>query len=162
MKLTTNTKEVNRFLGMCGFYSKYTPEFALIAEPLTNLTLRKVKFRWTDSCQQAFEKLKAKLMEALLLVRNDVSKPFVVTTDANDTQVGVVLSQARADGSDRAVGNFSKRLKLAETRYSVTDKQALAVVLTFRNFHHYLWGTRFTSVADHQPLTSIFKKDKIS
>ncbi len=42
--------------------------------------------------------------------------------------------------------------------YSATDKEALAIVLACRSFHHYLWGTLFTVVTDHQPLTSIFKR----
>ncbi len=37
-------------------------------------------------------------------------------------------------------------------------KEALVIVLACRNFHHYLWGTRFAVVTDHQPLTSIFKR----
>ncbi len=72
---------------------------------------------------------------------------------------GGVLSQAQAHGSNRAVSHFSKRLKPAEAKYSVADKEALVVMLTCRNFYHYLWGTRFTiTVTDHQPITSIFKK----
>ncbi len=97
-------------------------------------------------------------MRAPVLVRADIAKPFVLTTDASDTHVGGVLSQAQPDGSDRAIGYFSKKLKPAETRYSVTDKEALAVVLACRNFQHYLWGTKFTIVTDHQPLGSIFWK----
>ncbi len=85
MKPPSNIIEVRRFLGMCGFCCKHVPQFTLIAAPLTNLTRSKVKFKWTESCQQAFEKFKAKLMEAPVLVRDDVSKSFVVTTDASDT-----------------------------------------------------------------------------
>ncbi len=158
MKPPTNVKGIRRFLGMCGFYRKHVPNFAQIAAPLTNLTRNSVDFNWTDKCQQAFEDLKEKLVNAPILIRADITKPFVVTTDVNDTHVGGVLSQAQPDGSDRSIAYFSKRLKPAETRYSVTDKEALAVVLTCRNFQHYLWGTKFTIITDHQPLVSIFKK----
>ncbi len=109
MKPSANIKEVKRFLSMCGFYRKHVPRFALIAAPLTNLTHSKVESRWADSCHQAFEKLKARLMEATILVRADVSKQFVVTTYVSDTHVGAVLSQAQAYGSDWAVGYFPKR-----------------------------------------------------
>ncbi len=152
MKPPIYIKEGRRFLGMCSFYCKHVPQFALIATPLTNLTHSKVKFRRTNSCQQVFEKLKAILMDAPILVRADISKLFVVTTYASDTNIRGMLSQAQADTSDQAVGYFSK------TRYSVTDKEALAVVLICRNFHHYLWGSRFTTDTDHQPLTSIYRK----
>ncbi len=91
---------------MCDFYRKYVPNFAQIATPLTTLTRNSVDFTWTDKCQQAFEALKEKLMNAPILVQADITKPFAVTTDASDTHVGGVLSQAKPDGSDRAIGYF--------------------------------------------------------
>ncbi len=91
-------------------------------------------------------------------MRADIHKPFIITTDASDTHVSGVLSQLQADGSNLAIGYFSRKLKGVECRYSVTDKEALAVVLTCRHFNHFIRGSVFTIVTDHQPLTSIFKR----
>ena len=151
-------KEVRSYLGMCGFYRKHIPEFAKIAVPLYNLTKKNVDFIWTKECQTSFEALKTSLIQAPVLVRADVTKPFIVTTDASQTHVGGVLSQIQEDGSDRPIGYFSKKLKPPESRYSTTDREALAIILTCRHFHHYLWGTKFIIYTDHRPLTSIFKK----
>ena len=158
MKPPRRVKEVRRFLGMCGFYRKHINNFAKIATPLTNLTRAQAEFKWTPDCQQAFETLKQKLLHAPVLVRADLDKEFIITTDASNTHVGGVLSQIQNDGSSAAIGYFSRKLKSAETRYSVTDKEALGVVLTCRHFQHYLWNRRFTVITDHQPLVSIFKK----
>ncbi len=43
-------------------------------------------------------------------------------------------------------------------RYSTTDRETLAIVLAYRQFNHYLWGTKFVICTDHQPLVSIFKQ----
>ncbi len=43
-------------------------------------------------------------------------------------------------------------------QYATVDREALAVMLTCRQFHHYLRGTKFTIITDHQPLVSIFKR----
>ncbi len=137
---------------------KYIPKFAKIATPLTNLTKINVPFVWTDKCQEAFEKLKQCLTQASILIRVNISQLFVVTTDASKTHVGGILSQVQPDGTNKAIGYFSKKLKPTEVRYSTTDKEALAVVLICRNFHHYLWGANFTIFTDHQPFTSIFQK----
>ena len=158
MKAPTTVKQVRRFLGMVGFYRKHIPSFAKIAAPLTNLTKIKVGFSWTPTCQEAFECLKSHLVKAPILVKAQTDQPFLLTTDASDTHVGGVLSQIQPDGNNCPVGYFSKKLNPGETRYSVTDKEALAIVLACRNFHHYLWGTRFTVFTDHQPLTSVFKR----
>ncbi len=97
-------------------------------------------------------------MDAPVLVKAQVHQLFILTTDASDSHVGGVLSQIQPDGSNQPTGYFSKKLNPCETRYSATNKEALAVVLACRNFHHYLWGTRFTVITDHQPLTSVFKR----
>ncbi len=69
-------------------------------------------------------------MNAPILVKAQVDKPFILTTDASDAHVGGVLSQMQSDGTSRPVGYFSKKLNPCKTRYSVTDKEALAVVLS--------------------------------
>ena len=158
MQRPKRVKEVRRFLGMCGFYRKHIQNFAKIATPLTNLTRAHVEFRWTTECQQAFETLKEKLVEAPVLVRANLDKEFFITTDASNTHVGGVLSQIQDDGSNAAIGYFSRKLKSTENRYAATDKEALAVVLACRHFQHYLWNKKFTIITDHQPLVSIFKK----
>ncbi len=96
-------------------------------------------------------------MNAPILVKAQVNQPFFLTTDASNSHIGGVLSQIQSDGSNKPIGYFSNKLSPCESRYSATDKEALAVVLACRNFH-FLWGTRFTVITDHQPLTSIFKR----
>ncbi len=49
-------------------------------------------------------------------------------------------------------------MKPAESRYSTTDREALAIVLACRQFQHYLYGTKFTIRTDHQPIVSVFKQ----
>ncbi len=159
MRPPTKVKEVRRFLGMTGFYRKHIHNYAKIATPLTKLTRKTQTFKWTNQCQTAFETLKEYLSKAPILVRAQPHQPFILTTDAsNNTHVGGVLSQTQTDGETKPLGYFSKKLNSTENRYSATDKEALAVVLACRHFHHYLWGTKFTILTDHQPLTSIFKK----
>lgn len=157
MKAPTNVKETRRFLGMCGFYRKHVSNFAKIAVPLTNLLRMKESFAWTPECQSSFEQLKQLLMTAPVLIKADMTKPFHLFTDASLDHVGAVLMQ-ECDGRFKAVGYFSKKLKPVEQRYSATDREALAIVLACRRFHHFLWGTLFTIHTDHQPLVSVFKR----
>ena len=56
--IPTSLKELARFLGMAGYYRNFCLNFSWIAAPLTNLLSKKVKFVWTDDCQQAFDKVK--------------------------------------------------------------------------------------------------------
>ena len=79
----TTPKEVKQFLGLIGYYRKFVPKFADIARPLNALTRKDVDFEWTDVCQQSFELLKNKLLEAQILQYPDPNKPYVLLTDAS-------------------------------------------------------------------------------
>ncbi len=68
-------------------------------------------------------------MNPPILVKAQVNHPFLLTTDASKTLIGGVLSQIQSDGSNKPIGYFSKKLNPCESRYSATDKEALAVVL---------------------------------
>ncbi len=138
MKAPTTIKEVRRYVGMCGFYRKHATSFAKIAARFINLTRARTTFSWTEESQQAFEQLKACLMDSPVLVKAQVDQPFILTTDASNNHVGGVLSQIKPDGSNQPNGYFSKKLNPCETCYSAEDKEALAVVLACSNFHHYI------------------------
>ena len=158
MQSPSTVKGARRYLRMCSFYRKHIQNFAKLAAPLNNLTKKNTKFNWTEECQHSFTTLKQILSDAPVLVKADLTQLFIVTTDASNTHVGGVLSQIQTDVSNKPIGYFSKKLNPTESRYSATDREALGVVLTCRNFHHYLWGTKFSIFTDHQPLTSIFKR----
>ena len=158
MQPPSTVKGVRCHLGMCSFYRKHIQNFAKLAAPLNNLTKKETIFVWTEECQHSFTTLKQILSDAPVLVKADLTQPFIVTTDASNTHVGGVLSQIQPDGSNKPIDYFSKKLNATESRYSATDREALGVVLICRNFHHYLWGSKFSIFTDHQPLTSILKR----
>lgn len=57
----SSRRELKRFLGMVGYYRSFCKNFATVAVPLTNLLSPKIPFVWTESCQVAFDNLKALL-----------------------------------------------------------------------------------------------------
>ena len=43
------------FLCIAGYYRKFCNNFSVIAEPLTILLGKKVKYVWSDACQKSFD-----------------------------------------------------------------------------------------------------------
>ena len=78
-----------RFLGMAGYYRKFCKKFSGIAEPLTNLLKKSTKFKWNDKCQDAFDRLKAILKSAPVLLAPDFDKYFKLAVDASDVGMGL-------------------------------------------------------------------------
>lgn len=50
------------------------------------------------------------------------------------------------------MGFYARQLRGAEKRYSATELEGLAVLLTILHFSHYLYGRPFEVVTDHQAL----------
>ena len=59
---------------------------------------------------------------------------------------------------------FSRKLHPAETKYSIFDKELLAMYLAVRKFRYITEGRKFSIFTDHKPLTFLFNKvsDKCS
>lgn len=60
-------KDVQRFLGMAGWYHRLMPRFAERSAPLNALKHTDVQWAWTPECQAAFEDLKGVLISSLVL-----------------------------------------------------------------------------------------------
>ena len=106
---------------MASWYREFLSNFATVAEPLTKLTKKEIKFVWNEEQQLAFEQVKALLASAPLLQQPDFAVQFEIHTDASDTGLGAVLVQKVGD--DERVLKFASRvLTSAEKNYSVTER----------------------------------------
>ena len=146
-----NVKSVRQFLGLAGYYRRFIKDFARMAEPLTKLLQKNEAFHWSEDAESAFNKLKEALCTAPLLQPPDMSKPFLITTDASGYAIGGILSQGKI-GSDLPVAYTSRVLRGPELKYDVYEKEALAVIHAVRTFRPYVFGRKFTIITDHQPL----------
>ncbi|XP_041484226.1 uncharacterized protein LOC121430866 [Lytechinus variegatus] len=159
----TGRREILRFLGMCGFYRRFVPNFSSIAVPLTDLLKKGVRFVWSERCQQAFDCLKAILTRDPVLAAPDFSKPFKLAIDASDIGVGAVLFQADDNKVDKPVGYFSRKLNGYQRKYSTVEKETLGLVLAVQHFEVYVTsGVGDVQVyTDHNPLSFLDKfRDK--
>ena len=148
-----DAEKVKSFLGLCGYYRDFIPQFATIAKPLTELTSKSQDFVWNSECENAFRELKSRMVRAPVLAYPDFEKEFTLTTDASDVGLGAVLSQQFV-GRERVIAYGSRSLSKAERNYSTTEKETLAVVWATEHFSHYLLGAEeFLIRTDHDPLT---------
>ncbi|CAC5357962.1 Retrovirus-related Pol polyprotein from transposon 412 [Mytilus coruscus] len=130
--------------------------FAEIARPLHTLTEKHCTFGWTKECNEAFEKLQMTLIPAPILCYPDMTKQFILYTDASGFGIGAVLSQIH-EGKEVVVAYYSKSLSKAQRQYCVTRQELLALILSIKHFHHYLYGTHFKVRTDHGALTWLLR-----
>ncbi len=147
--------EVRGFLGLTGYYRDFVPHFTEMALPLTELSSVKKTFEWTGEAQLAFNNLQKAMASPQVLALPDWNRHFILATDASDRGIGGVLAQNDDQGRQRPILFVSRKLMPAETRYSTTEREALAVVTCVTKLRHYLLGRRFTLLTDHDALVHL-------
>ena len=152
----TSVTEVRSFLGLCNYYRRFVKDFAKIASPLNRLTKKSVPFLWDESCQHAFQEMKTRLCSPPILAYPDFSQPFHLQTDASQHAIGYILGQIIAN-KETVVSYGGRELNLAESRYSTTECEALAVVDGIKRYQPYLCGRKFYVHSDHGSLTWLMK-----
>ena len=125
-----------------------------MAVPLTDTTRKNAPgtVDWTSEREQAFQDIKKELSGEPVLISTDPEKLFILYTDASGIGIGAVLCQTGEDGQDQPVAFYSRRLKGAETRYTVTEQEYLVGVEVIRHFRVYLLEATFHVVTDHRSL----------
>nr|GFA36110.1 reverse transcriptase domain-containing protein [Tanacetum cinerariifolium] len=94
-------------------------------------------FIFSQECVDVFQTLKRKLTQASILIAPDWDMPFELMCDASDFAIGAVLGQ-RQDKHFRPIHYASKTMTEAESKYTTTEKEMLAVVYAFEKFRSYL------------------------
>ncbi|KAL1260069.1 hypothetical protein QQF64_007896 [Cirrhinus molitorella] len=82
------------------------------------------------------------------------SQRFLVQVDASATGIGAVFAQGSAE-EGRQVVYLSRKLLPRETRYSVVEKEGLAIKWFLDSLRYYLHGREFDLETDHRALTGI-------
>ena len=129
----TSVKGVRSFLGHAGFYRRFIKNFSQIARPLTELLAKDTPFLFSDTCVEAFNRLKQVLISAPIIQPPNWNLPFEIMCDASDFAVGAVLGQRR-DDKLHAIYYASKTLDAAQLNYATIEKELLAVVFAVEKF----------------------------
>ncbi|GKA91166.1 reverse transcriptase domain-containing protein [Tanacetum coccineum] len=125
----TTNKGVRSFLGHASFYRRFIQDISKIARPMTHLLEKDTPFIFSDECLASFKILKKR----------------------------AVLGQ-RKDKYFRPIHYASKTFSDAQTNYTVTEKELLAVVYAFEKFRSYLVLSKTIVYTDRSGLKYLFNK----
>ncbi len=150
-----SVKELQRFIGMATYYSKYIPNFSALCKPLYQKT---VFFdSWTDEEIKSFEDIKYKISEAVLTLPKD-SDTICLRTDASNETISAVLETDKRN----PIYFCSRVLNKHEKNLDIVEKEALAIFWGITRLRSFLLGREFVVYCDHKPLQYIFNSDKSS
>ena len=128
---------------------------------------------WTPEMKEAFEELKQRFQQEVILQFPDVSKDWWITVDSSTFAFGGTLEQEDANGNLRPVAFFSKKLqgtrtkrpdgsyhKTGQLNWHISDKEMYGIVATLYKFRGWLQtGVKIKCRTDAKSLESWVKED---
>ncbi|GJR46793.1 putative reverse transcriptase domain-containing protein [Tanacetum coccineum] len=105
----------------------------------------------------AFQLLKQKLCEALILALPEGNDDFVIYCDASHQGLRAVLMQR-----EKVIAYASRQLKPNEENYTTHDLELGAVVFALKIWRHYMYGTKCIVFSDHKSLQHILDQKELN
>ena len=161
-KTPTNVKDVKSFLGFANFYQQFIKDFSHITIPLNQLK-GKGEWKWEEKEQNAFEKLKQKIMIQPVLALPRKEEKFRVEVDASGHAIGGVLSQEQ-EGKWKPVTFLLRTMSPTERNYEMYNKELLAIVEALYKWQQYLLDAieKFEVWTDHENLKYFKEPHKLN
>ena len=153
---TKNMDEAHQTLGLLGYYRSFTPAFADITIPITNLLKKNTPFDWSKQCQDKQDYLKEIFCNKPILQFPNPNKEYILYTDASTNAYSGVLCETQSDDNDiRPVAYFSGTFTAQNKSWCATEKEAYAILKSVQRFDYYLQGMKCTLRCDHKPLGNV-------
>ena len=159
----TTKRGLRSFLGSVSYYRQFLDKLATHMAVLSPATAKSAppKVVWSKDREEGFTSICKYIAVSCTLIIPLPTDQFSIDTDTSGLGIGGVL-QVRREENWQAVAYFSWQTRGAETRYSVTKLEALAVVETIMHFSHYLYGKMFSVYTDHRPLCHLMTSTKLN
>lgn len=153
MPMPTNKDELQRFLGVITYLSKFCPNLAEVSSCLRSLMKKNSEFIWDIMHTNAYNTIINMITTAPTLKIFDTKEPVIISVDASQSGMGAVLMQ-----KEQPIEYTSCTLTDTQRRYAQIEKEMLAVEFGLTRFHRYIYGQEVIVETDHKPLIGMMKK----
>jgi hypothetical protein len=136
----TSKKEVQDFMGVINFVSRFVPDFVVMVKLIHNFLKKDRSFSWTDDVENSFEGIKKAISSTPILVKPDFEKGFTIYTNSTEEVVFVVLMQNDDQDNEKTVAYMSQSLSCDEFKYSFIERHTFSLVKVVEKFCHFILG----------------------
>jgi hypothetical protein len=106
---------------------------------------------WDVGYQQAYQALKAALVDMPVLTRSDFRRTFWLDVDWSPKGAGAILSQ-KEGRFEKVVVYASKSLTEAQRKFHPMEGECYVLIWGVMHFRQYLHRNHFILRTDHKPL----------
>jgi hypothetical protein len=153
IRAPSTKREIRRLIGLFSYFRSFIPKFAELSLCLTDLTKKSVpnQIPWNSGHQEALEKLKEALKNAVCLYSIVYTRDFGLLVDASLNTVGCCLVQIY-EGCEYPVAFASAKLSETQSRWSTIEREAYAVIWALKKFRPWILFSKVFVFSDHNPL----------
>jgi len=154
-----NKTEVMSLLGRLNYISRFIAQLTTTCEPIFKLLKKDAAVKWTDECQEAFDKIKGYLSNPPVLVPPEPGRPLILYLTVLENSFGCVLGQHDLTGrKEQAIYYLSKKFTAYEVKYTHLEKTCCALTWVAQKLKHYLSSYTTYLISRLDPLKYIFQK----
>lgn len=150
MKEPTSIEEINRFLGMVTYYSRFISNLSTLTAPLRQPLAKNAKFYWNRKCSEAYDQLKQETASERVLTPFDPALPSSTSRRCQPS---------RSCGDTFSHHQWTRASDCICFEVTLEDRKALAIIFSVGHIHQYLFARPFKLITDNQPLVRIFHQN---
>ena len=125
----TEKQQVRGFLGRLNYIARFISQLTTTCEPLFKLLCKNQSVHWNKDCQEAFGKIKQRLMNPPVLMPPVPGRPLILYMTILDESMGCMLGQNYESGKrECTVYYLSKKFTACEMNYSLLERTCCALV----------------------------------
>ncbi|XP_070025442.1 uncharacterized protein [Nicotiana sylvestris] len=152
-------KEVMSLLGRLNYISRFIAQLTSTCDPIFKLLKKDAAIKWTEECQEAFDKIKEYLLNPPVLVPPEPERPLFLYLTVLENSFNCVLRQHDVIGKkEHAIYYLSKTFTNYEVKYTLLERTCCTLTWVAQKLRHYLLAYTTYLITRLDPLKYIFQK----
>ena len=113
------------FFGKINFIHGFIPKFVEIIEHLNKNLKKDAIFKWDIGSKNSFEDINKVIVQSLVLVILNYSKPFQIFSFASANIIVGILLQKNEQNEEHPISFMSKDFRYVELKYHIMEKNIM-------------------------------------
>ncbi|XP_070032923.1 uncharacterized protein [Nicotiana tomentosiformis] len=110
-------------MGRLNYINRFIAPLTTTCEPIFKLLKKDASIKWTDECQEAFDKIKEYMLNSPVLVPPEPGRPLFLYVTVLENSFGCVLGQHDVTGKrEQSIYYLNKKFTSYEAKYTLLEK----------------------------------------